>query len=97
MNQLYTFNSAYAFAQAYGSDTYGAQEYSATSSTGGGSGDGATTGTGTTTAPNTGFFGLTPDAAISTGAGALLVALALVGMVFVITGRIKHRKKATKE
>lgn len=83
MTQLYTFNVETLFAQAYGADTYGAEAYSTAS---------PSENTGSTTAPNTGFLGLTPDAAVSTAAGGLLVALAVVGTIFVISGRIKARR-----
>lgn len=81
-------------AQAYGTDTYNNSTYScATTDTAciEATQNGTTTTT-TETAPNTGFFGLSQDAALATMAGAMLVALAIVGVVFVIVGRVKARK-----
>lgn len=73
------------FAQAYGSDTYSSKTYSCTP------GVTSCTTTQDATAPNTGFFS-TPDAALTTAAGVLLVALAVVGIVFVVVSRLKHNK-----
>ena len=76
------------FGQAYGTDTYGEQTYSCT--------DTQTTCQTTEGAPNTGFFG-NSDAALATTAGALLIAVALVGVVFVVLSRIKSRKKNSEQ
>lgn len=75
------------FAQAYGSDAYGANEYSNCTQTV----DGCVANT--TGAPNTGFLGLSPDAAIASGAGALLVAIAIVGAVTVLMKRRSRKNK----
>lgn len=70
MNIEYTLKHQSLFAQAYGSSTYGGQTYSCPTSD-----TTCTTGTTTETAPNTGFFGLSQDAAIASGAGALSLRL----------------------
>lgn len=59
----------------------------------GGNGGGTGTG-GTTTAPNTGFFGMSQDAAISSLSGALLVVVAVVGMIMVVASRRRAVRKA---
>lgn len=46
--------------------------------------------------PNTGFMGMSESAVIATSAGALLVAIALVGAVFVIAARIRRNKKTER-
>lgn len=75
------------FGQAYGSDTYSAQEYGCVE---------GQASCQTEAAPNTGFFS-SPDAALATSAGALLVALAIVGIVYVIVSRIKYNKKQKQQ
>lgn len=91
MNTNYLLKTNLLFAQAYGSDAYGTEEYSDCTVTA----DGCipTTSTG---APNTGFLGLSPDAAIASGAGALLLAIAIVGIVTVFIKR-HSRKTKTQE
>jgi len=100
------------FAQAYGGDAYGAEVYGdcqqvgdecvpiTTSNPGDttppGDTDTPTTTTTTTGAPNTGFLGLSSDAAIASVTGALLLAVALVGAVYVIVQR-RARKQKTQE
>jgi hypothetical protein len=85
----FTYNSKVYFAQAYGSDAYGSQTYSGCVQTA----DGCVVPTSTTeTPPNTGFLGMTPDAAVASLSGVLLVALAVVGTIFVVTKRIRSRK-----
>ena len=96
MKLEYTFNSKTLFAQAYGSGTYNGQNYGGCTQTA----DGCvpyTTSTETETPPNTGFLGLTPDAAVASLSGVLLVALAVVGTIFVVTRRIRSRKNKTQE
>lgn len=46
--------------------------------------------------PNTGFMGMSESAVVATSAGALLVAIALVGAVFVIVARIRRNKKTER-
>lgn len=76
------------FAQSYDSGAYGSDVYGGSTRT--------TDSTTTTGAPNTGFLGLTPDAAIASGSGALLVAIAIAGIVTVLTRR-RSRKLKTQE
>ena len=87
MNIEFTYNSKIYFAQAYGSDAYGEQTYSGCVQTA----DGCVVPT-SETPPNTGFLGMTPDAAVASLSGVLLVALAVVGTIFVVTKRIRSRK-----
>lgn len=95
MNIEYTVKNGLLFAQAYGSDTYGGQTYSCTAGVANCSpNSGGTTQEG---APNTGFLGLSQDAAIASGAGALLVAIAIVGSIFVIASRRRANKKRSQE
>lgn len=87
------------FGQAYGSDAYGAQQYNGSESTDPGVTDPTNPtdpNTGTTTAPNTGFFGLAPDAAIASASGALLIVLAIVGTIYVLAQRRRAGKKKTQ-
>lgn len=93
MNIEYTFKSGSILAQAYGSDTYGSEVYSNCQQTA----DGCIPITSTENPPNTGFLGLSPDAAIASASGALLVAVALVGIVYVFVSRARSRKKKTQE
>lgn len=90
MNIQYSAKTQSFFAQAYGANTYSAGGYSGCEQTA--EGCVATT----TGAPNTGFLGLTPDAAIASGTGALLVAVAIVGAITVLTKR-RARKNSTQE
>ena len=91
MNIQYTLKNGTLFAQAYGSDAYGAQTYSCPENQ-------TTCVQGTTEgAPNTGFLGLSQDAAIASGAGALLIAIALVGTAFVLLSRRRANKKNSQE
>ena len=85
-------------AQAYGSQSYGTSTYTCqdaqtcNTSTNPGSGN---TGT-TTTVPNTGFLGLSNDAVLPTMSGVVLVAIAVVGIVYVVASRVRARKHAKK-
>ncbi len=88
-------------AQAYGTESYGTSTYTCQSgqscdtptNTGGtGSGSGSTT-----TAPNTGFLGLSNDAVLPTMSGVVLIAIALVGALYVIASRVRARKHAKKD
>lgn len=90
MNIEYTINTSLLFAQAYGTDAYGVNEYSGCEQ----SSQGCTTST--AGAPNTGFLGLSPDAAVASGAGALLVAVGIVGIITVFVKR-HSRKPKTQE
>jgi len=92
MNIQYTVINGTLFAQAYGTDTYGGQTYSCT-----GTETNCVQGTSTEGAPNTGFLGMSQDAAIASGAGALLIAIALVGSIFVVASRRRANKKNTQE
>ena len=76
------------FAQAYGGDGYGAQLYGGCEQTS----EGCIPVTTTAETPNTGFMGLSPDAAIASASGALLVAVAIVGVVYVLLSRRRSRK-----
>ncbi|MGH7218545.1 MAG: hypothetical protein ACREGE_03845 [Candidatus Microsaccharimonas sp.] len=94
MEIIYSTKTNAFFAQAYGTSTYGTQEYSCVP------GDVAcatATETGTetgTVAPNTGFLGMSQDAAIASVGGAVLLAVALIGTAFVIISRFRASKKA---
>lgn len=82
------------FAQAYGSDTYGGQAaYGGCVQTA----EGCVVSTTTGGAPNTGFLGLSPDAAIASFSGILLIAVAVVGIAYVVFGRIRALKKKSQE
>ncbi len=85
MNIQYSQHTNLFFAQAYGTSTYGEQSYSCNDT------DSCVTGS-TEAAPNTGFLGLTPDAAVASIGGALLVAIALAGAIYVIVSRGRARK-----
>jgi hypothetical protein len=90
MNTFYTYSPVKTVAQLnYGEGSYSTQVY--------GCEDGdtscITTEDVTAGAPNTGFFGMSQSAAIATTAGALLVAIAVIGIVFVVVSRLRHRKK----
>lgn len=90
MNIQYSQQTNLFFAQAYGTSSYGEQVYSCS--------DNNTCVTGTTeTAPNTGFLGLSPDAAVASLSGALLVAIAIAGAVYVIVSRSRSRKKKEQQ
>ena len=93
MNKEYTFKSSTLFAQAYGGDPYGSEVYSNCQQTA----DGCIPTTSTENPPNTGFLGLSPDAAVASASGALLVTLAIVGTVYVLVSRARSRKKKTQE
>jgi hypothetical protein len=88
MNTEYTFKTSSLFAQAYGTDSYGGQTYSYCQQTPEGC-VGITEG-----APNTGFLGLSQDAALASASGALLIAIAIAGAVFMIVSR---RRRALKK
>lgn len=92
MNIQYSAKTNLFFAQAYGTDSYGVQEYSNCQITA----DGCVPVTSTTGAPNTGFLGLSPDAAIASGTGALLIAVAIAG-AFTVLAKRRSRKNKTQE
>lgn len=92
MNIEYTVKNGTLFAQAYGVDSYGGQTYSCQEND-----TACIQGTSAEGAPNTGFMGLSQDAAIASGAGALLLAIAIVGSIFVIVSRRRANKKNTQE
>jgi len=79
------------FAQAYGGDSYGTQTYNGCEQTS----EGCVVTT-ATQAPNTGFLGLSPDAAIASGSGALLVAVAIAGAIYVLVSRRRTNKNKTQ-
>lgn len=92
----YTFNSSSILAQAYGGDSYGTEQYGDCVQTSEGcvvAPNGGGTTTTTETPPNTGFLGLSQDAALASVTGALLVAIAIVGAVYVIVSRRRNSKK----
>lgn len=91
----YTFNSSSILAQAYGSGSFGDEQYGDCQITSDGCVPITSGGTTTTTetAPNTGFLGMSQDAAIASAAGALLVAIAIVGAIYVIVARRRNSKK----
>ena len=98
MEMNYTFTHSTLFAQAYGAESYGQQEYSYCEQTPEGCVPVATTtSTSQPAAPNTGFFGLSQDAAIGSISGALLVAVAVAGAVYVVVSRRRAAKKNTPE
>lgn len=76
---------AYAF-KVFGQTTYGQDSYSTGSYS---CGSEVCT---TESAPNTGFLG-TSDMVWSTASGALLVAVAIVGVAAVIISRVRRRKQ----
>ena len=88
MNIEYAINTNPLFAQAYGTDSYGTSEYGHCQQT-----DEGCVAITTAGAPNTGFLGLTPDAAIASGAGALLVAVAFIGAFTVLKKRRSQKNK----
>lgn len=92
MEIIYSTKTNAFFAQAYGTTTYGTQEYSCAP------GDAACIANAetSTTAPNTGFLGMSQDAAIASVGGALLLAVALAGAAFVVISRIRATKKASQ-
>lgn len=90
MNIEYTINTNTILAQAYGMGSYNEEVYSSCEITA----DGCIPVT--AAAPNTGFLGLSPDAAIASASGALLVAIAIAGAVYVFASRAR-KKKAAKE
>lgn len=92
MNIQYTIINGTLFAQAYGANAFGEQTYSCAEND-----TACIQGTTAEGAPNTGFLGLSQDAAIASGAGALLIAIALVGSVFVISSRRRANKKNSQE
>ncbi len=92
MNIQYTVINGTLFAQAYGTDAFGEQTYSCQQND-----TACIQGTSTEGAPNTGFLGLSQDAAIASGAGALLIAIALVGSIFVVASRRRANKKNAQE
>ena len=71
-------------------DSYGQQVYSHCQQTAEGCIPIETTSTG---APNTGFLGLSQDAAIASLGGALLVAVAVAGVITVLVSRRRRIKK----
>ena len=93
MNIQYSATTHAFFAQAYGTDAYGTQAYSDCQQTG----EGCVATTAATQAPNTGFLGLPPDAAMATVSGTLLVAFAVVGAAYVVAGKRKSNKHNTSE
>ncbi|MFZ1250199.1 MAG: hypothetical protein WAR37_02010 [Candidatus Microsaccharimonas sp.] len=86
----YIYNPTTTFAQAYGTDAYGEQSYSCQTN------DTSCYTTVTEGAPNTGFLGLSQDAAVASISGGLLIAVAVVGTVFVVISRVRSRKKNTQ-
>lgn len=92
MNIEYTFKNNFIFAQAYGTDAYSQNVYSYCKQTSDGCVPIQTTG-----APNTGFLGLSQDAAIASVGGALLVAVAVAGAITVLVSRRRAHKKKTQE
>jgi len=92
MNIEYTVKNSIVFAQAYGSGTYGTQTYSCQEAN-----TCTTTTAPTEGAPNTGFLGLSQDAAIASLAGAVLVAVAIIGSIFVVISRHRATKKKHQE
>lgn len=90
MNIEYKINSATILAQAtYGDQVYGSQVYSDCKQTADGC---EPITTGTTTAPNTGFLGMSPDAAIASLSGALLLAIAIAGTIYIFVSRARRKK-----
>lgn len=108
MENYYFIVFSKLLAQAYGEGSYGAQEYSANETTGGGDGNtggnnggnsggnngGNGDGTQTTTeqTPNTGFFGQSQDMAVASITGILLLAIAIVGTIYVLVSRARRKK-----
>lgn len=105
VNSTLFFAQAYG-GNAYGAETFGdcsqvgdecidvTQNPGTTPTPGDTSTPPTTTTTQTPNAPNTGLFGLTPDAAFASVTGALLVALAIVGAVYVVMQRRLRKKKS---
>jgi hypothetical protein len=96
MNLEYSVKSKLFFAQAYGGDSYGAQIYSGCQQTP----EECTPITNETTTPigtpNTGFFGMSPDAAIASSSGALLIVVAIAGVVYVLFSRRRALKSKAR-
>lgn len=90
MNTHFHYTFSTKFAQAYGVEQYGQQEYSYCEQTPEGCVPVNTT---TATPPNTGFLGLSSDAAVASLSGALLVAIAIAGAVYVIVSRRRASKR----
>ena len=90
----YSLKTNSFFAQAYGTSTYGDQTYSCTPADQAcATAPPAANPTPTTeSAPNTGFLGMSQDAAIASAGGALLVAIAIAGAVYVVISRIRNKK-----
>jgi hypothetical protein len=97
MNTSFLYSPVKTLAQLnYGEGEYNSQVYSCQS----GDTDCITTEDATpggAAAPNTGFLGMSQSAAIATTAGALLVAVAIVGIIFVVVSRVRHRKSRRGE
>lgn len=83
MNVEYSYSPLQTFAQAYGTDSYGAQTYSCQ--------EGETACT-TVEAPNTGFLGMSQDVAVGFGVGSLLVVVAIISTAVVLVSRAKRNK-----
>ena len=100
MNNIqYIVKANLHFAQAYGADNYGDQIYNGDEQSQGGGGNPVNPGnnnpgnnTTTETAPNTGILGMPQDAAIASMAGALLLAVAIIGTILVLAARARSRK-----
>lgn len=111
MNIEYSLKTNIYIAQAYGASPYGEQTYSCVPgdevcltaeppTTNPNPGTNPTpapaVNTTTETAPNTGLFGIPQDMAVASLSGALLVAVAVIGIVYVLVSRSRARKKDEK-
>jgi hypothetical protein len=84
---IYTSTSLKTLAQTnYGDSSYGTEIYSCQNAA-------ECEQQATVGAPNTGFMGMSESAVVATSAGALLVAIAVIGAIYVIVSRIRRNKK----
>lgn len=86
MDKFNTYTSLKSVAQLYyGTDDYGAQEYSCQ--------DGESECIVSVGAPNTGFMGMSQSMTIGLGIGAVLIIAAVIGTIVVLTSRSRRRNK----
>lgn len=99
MNKEYTAVTI-IFAQAYGADAYSAQQYNGEATVTPIDPTPATPTTPTTTtetAPNTGFLGLSSDGAVASVSGALLLAVALAGVGYIVSSKVRRGRHLKKQ
>ena len=93
-------------ASQYGEENYGSQIYSCqdgdiacttASNNGGDTGNGSGNGNTSTTAPNTGFLGMSQESAVLALGGGVVLLIALVLAVVFVTGKSRRHKQSAKE